>query len=527
MDYPKSTPGIGLVDGLFVDENPATGQPGSLIPAAWANALMAELLGVIKAAGIVPSEDDNAQLLHAIQSMALSDFKKSVRCATTGPIALSGLQTIDGVALAAGDRVLVKDQATASQNWIYVVSAGAWVRAQDADESAECAPGHMIPVQAGTANKLTVWQLTNTDTPVVGDTALAFRVVIGKQGSTLADYGIGDAYTKAQTYSQAQVDALLKNVNTMPIGSILPMPMATVPAGFLELDGSPQSIAAYPALAAYLGTAYNTGGEATGFFRLPDYRGEFLRGWSHGRDVDAGRALGSWQDSQNAEHTHKYGKTHSTSYGLSNTGIKGVEPSDQVQYETASSGGSEARPRNISVMWCIKAWSTAVNQGETDVAALKPLAQQATKTALGVVKLASSAMLREGVDDQAAVTSKGLKDLRAGYFSGGLQITAGGQIVVTHGLGYVPPLDSIEFLWECAIAQAGWQPGEMFNRGTYMQDNGASASTTGFYAYDATDATVTIGCGASSSLWTVPTKTTGVAVSATLANWRVRVRIKA
>lgn len=218
MDYPKSTPGIGLVDGRFVDENQTTGQPGSLIPAAWANALMTELLAVIKAAGIVPSEEDNAQLLRAIQTMAASDYKKSVRCATTGPIALSGLQTIDGVALAAGDRVLVKDQAAASQNWIYTVAAGPWVRAQDANESAECTPGHLIPVQAGTANKLTVWQLTNTEPPVIGATALGFRLVIGKQGTTLADYGITDAYTKAQTYSQTEVNELLIGV-VKPQGS--------------------------------------------------------------------------------------------------------------------------------------------------------------------------------------------------------------------------------------------------------------------------------------------------------------------
>lgn len=67
MDYPKSTPGIGLVDGRFVDENPSTGQPGSLIPAAWANGLMDELLGVISAAGLVPAEGDTAQLVKAVR----------------------------------------------------------------------------------------------------------------------------------------------------------------------------------------------------------------------------------------------------------------------------------------------------------------------------------------------------------------------------------------------------------------------------------------------------------------------------
>lgn len=182
MDYPKSLPNAGLVDGKFVDEDPVAGMPGSLIPADWANALMAELLGVIQAAGMVPDEADRAQLLRAIQTMASSDFKKSVRVATTGPIALSGLQSIDGVQLVAGDRVLVKSQANAAQNWIYVATADAWLRAQDADDSAECGPGHLIVVQSGTQGAGTVWQLSNTEKPVLGTTPLTFRRVFGKTG---------------------------------------------------------------------------------------------------------------------------------------------------------------------------------------------------------------------------------------------------------------------------------------------------------------------------------------------------------
>ena len=239
MDYPKSTPGIGLVDGLFVDENPTTGQPGSLIPSAWANALMAELLGVIKSAGMAPDEDDNAQLLRAIQTMAASDFKKSVRCATTGPIALSGLQSIDDVSLAAGDRVLVKDQAAASQNWIYVVSEAAWLRAQDANDSAECGPGHLIVVQSGTNNAGAIYQLANTETPVLGTTALNFRRMFGKSGvvagtyrsvkvdeqgrvtsgsnpTTLAGYGITDAFPASKiVYSSNAPTAADGEVGTL------------------------------------------------------------------------------------------------------------------------------------------------------------------------------------------------------------------------------------------------------------------------------------------------------------------------
>ena len=64
---------------------------------------------------------------------------QSVVCSTIGSdITLSGIQTIDGRVLVAGDRVLVKDQTTASQNGIYIVNAGAWTRATDMDSAAEC-----------------------------------------------------------------------------------------------------------------------------------------------------------------------------------------------------------------------------------------------------------------------------------------------------------------------------------------------------------------------------------------------------
>lgn len=72
MDYPKSVPGVGLVDGKFVDENQVTGTPGSLIPAGWGNAVTDELLGVLDEAGVVPDEADNGQLRASILTIALN-----------------------------------------------------------------------------------------------------------------------------------------------------------------------------------------------------------------------------------------------------------------------------------------------------------------------------------------------------------------------------------------------------------------------------------------------------------------------
>ncbi|MFJ2323926.1 MULTISPECIES: phage tail protein [unclassified Pseudomonas] len=71
MDYPKSVPSVGLVNGQFVDEDPVAGKPGSLIPATWGNSVTQEILNVVQAAGLTPNESSNNQLLGALRSPAL------------------------------------------------------------------------------------------------------------------------------------------------------------------------------------------------------------------------------------------------------------------------------------------------------------------------------------------------------------------------------------------------------------------------------------------------------------------------
>ena len=107
------------------------------------------------------------------------DVKASVRAATTANITLSAVQTIDGVTLVAGDRVLVKDQTTASQNGIYVVSASAWTRATDADTSAKVTSGMFTFVEEGTTNADSGWVLTTNNTITLDTTSLAFAQFSG------------------------------------------------------------------------------------------------------------------------------------------------------------------------------------------------------------------------------------------------------------------------------------------------------------------------------------------------------------
>ncbi|WP_025110828.1 hypothetical protein [Pseudomonas sp. H1h] len=71
MDYPNSVPSAGLVNGKFVDEDPIKGSPGSLIPASWGNGVTQEILEVVRAGGLTPSEASNTQLLGALRSNQL------------------------------------------------------------------------------------------------------------------------------------------------------------------------------------------------------------------------------------------------------------------------------------------------------------------------------------------------------------------------------------------------------------------------------------------------------------------------
>ena len=103
------------------------------------------------------------------------DNKQSVRVATTANIALTGLQTIDGVSLLAGDRVLVKNQAASKDNGIYIVGVAAWQRAPDADSSAEVTSAMILSVEQGATLADTRWQLVTDGAIVLGTTSLTFQ----------------------------------------------------------------------------------------------------------------------------------------------------------------------------------------------------------------------------------------------------------------------------------------------------------------------------------------------------------------
>lgn len=115
-------------------------------------------------------------------------WKAPVRAATTANITLSGAQSIDGVSVIAGDRVLVKNQTAGSANGIYLAAAGAWTRATDFDTSAE-ALGAATFVSEGTTQGNSVW-LQTTDAPITLNTTSLVFTQIGAGASYTAGNGI-------------------------------------------------------------------------------------------------------------------------------------------------------------------------------------------------------------------------------------------------------------------------------------------------------------------------------------------------
>lgn len=127
----------------------------------------------------------NLNQLNAAVATAASgiDPKEAVNAATTANITLSGAQTIDGVSIVAGNRVLVKNQTTASENGIYLAATGAWTRTTDGSQG-YLTSGAMMLVLAGTVNNGTQWYLTTPDPITVGTTSLSF-----------IQFGAGSSYT--------------------------------------------------------------------------------------------------------------------------------------------------------------------------------------------------------------------------------------------------------------------------------------------------------------------------------------------
>lgn len=153
--------------------------------------------------------NDAANKAYVDSARAGLDAKESVRAATTNNLVMfTGLQTIDGVALAAGDRVLVKNQTNAYDNGIYTAASGLWARAEDANISAEVTSGMFVFVEEGTTNAGRGYVLTTNNPISLGFTALTFT-----QFSDSGSLTAGTALAFSSSTLNVQTDGSTVSVN--------------------------------------------------------------------------------------------------------------------------------------------------------------------------------------------------------------------------------------------------------------------------------------------------------------------------
>lgn len=140
---------------------------------------------------------------------------------------------------------------------------------------------------------------------------------------------------------------ILKNVglgegSALPVGVPVPWPSATPPTGWLKCNGAAFTASQYPKLAL----AYPS-------LRLPDLRGEFIRGWDDGRGVDAGRALLSAQSDLFKAHHHSF--MFFTGYAVGGGTGAVYDFNGSAGRDTSDTGGNETRPRNIAFNYIVRA----------------------------------------------------------------------------------------------------------------------------------------------------------------------------
>ena len=158
---------------------------------------------------------------------------------------------------------------------------------------------------------------------------------------------------KGSALTHAEMDTNLGYL--VPSGAVLAFAMNSAPAGWLECSGQAISRTSYADLFAAIGTTYGAGNGST-TFNLPNLRGEFIRGLDNGRGVDAGRTIGSSQADMVGPHNHTLnnGDLVRRNVGPYNTASGGAGYADIFDITVNNNSGTETRPRNIAMMYCIK-----------------------------------------------------------------------------------------------------------------------------------------------------------------------------
>jgi hypothetical protein len=219
-------------------------------------------MGTNKITGLgTPTADADAVTKSYVDAIAQGiDAKASVIAATTANITLSGAQTIDGVSVIAGDRVLVKDQTTTANNGIYLCASGSWTRTTDADTYAELVAAYTF-VEGGTVNANNGFICTIPTSGTLGSTSITFAQFSGagqvtagtgmsKTGNTL---NVNTASSARIVVSADEIDLATTGVTASTYKSVTVDTFGRITAGT-----NPTTISGFGITDAYTKTEVDT-----------------------------------------------------------------------------------------------------------------------------------------------------------------------------------------------------------------------------------------------------------------------------
>lgn len=289
----------------------------------------------------------------------------------------------------------------------------------------------------------------------------------------------------------------------MPLGFTFAMLANAPPAGCLALQGALVSRTAYSDLWAWVqanapliteaawqaqaavqsSVGVYSSGDGSTTFRLPKIA-DFIRGSTTGRDP------GAWQDDDLKSHIHTFNVYSGTQAA---GGARGESTTSLGTAPTNATGGAETRPKSISMLWCVKAFGSAVNQGTVDITAL-----------------ATSINDKIGKADSGYHTKV--------WVSGEYTPVANTPTIVTHGLTIDPVKCKCDVLLKCVTAENGYSAGDYAINPIGYQTNAGYPLTPALNG-----SAIQINTG--SSGLAMYNKASGVPTVANVANWRYIFRI--
>lgn len=249
INYPDGVSGNPVITNTGVTS--VTGTANQVLVSASIGGVVFSLPQAIHAGATVNFNQvllgsDPLSAMHAVTKQYVDNLasgihvKDSVLVATTSNITLSGTQTIDGVAVTAGARVLVKNQTISAQNGLYTVAAGTWTRASDADVWDELVSVFVF-IERGTVNADTGWVCTADQGGTLGTTAVSWTqfagagVITGANGIVVNgnQVSLTTSGVIAGTYAKVTVDQYgrVTNGGALVAGDIPSLPWSIITSG--------------------------------------------------------------------------------------------------------------------------------------------------------------------------------------------------------------------------------------------------------------------------------------------------------